>query len=188
VPEVHGRRFTADADPVGDDFQINTFTTGTESKTDVALNGDGRVMVVWQDDEESGDSTEIRGRILSQDATPQGADFRINTLMTSSQWEPEVAEYGQGGFFVVWESWVSAGNDNDPTSIEGRIVTGSNQFASPEFQVNEWITGFQQFPGIGGKNGRIAIGWHSKGNPETSNNVINGQFWSICGIFCDGFE
>jgi hypothetical protein len=41
---------------------------------------------------------------------------------------------------------------------------------------------------MGGKNGRIAIGWRSSSNPDTTSNVIQGQFWSICGIFCDGFE
>jgi hypothetical protein len=188
TPQVHGRRFTANGNPVGDDFQINTFTTGTESETDVVLHEDGRVLVIWKDGEESGDSTEIRGRLFSPELVAQGVDFRINTLVTGVQNRPRVADYGRGGFFVVWESAVSAGNDNESQSIEGRIVTGSNKFAGSEFQVNDWITGDQQFPGIGGKNDRIAVGWHSKSNPDTTNNVINGQFWSICGIFCDGFE
>ena len=119
---------------------------------------------------------------------PIGQDFRINTQTTDGQREPEVAEYGKGGFFVVWESRVSAGNDVEPSSIEGRIVTGSNQFASPQFLVNSWTPDSQQDPGMGGKNGRIAVGWNSSSNPETTTNVIQGQFWSICGIFCDSFE
>jgi hypothetical protein len=169
VPQVHGRRFTADATPVGDDFQINTFTTGTESKTDVATNGDGRVFVVWQDGEESGENDEIRGRMFSSNLIAQGSDFRINTLITGVQEDPEVAEYGQGGFFVVWGSGTSAGNDIEPRSIEGRIVTGGNQFAGPQFLVNEWTDSSQHHPGIGGKNGRIAVAWHSqRGNSGTS--------------------
>lgn len=188
VPQVHGRRFTADATPVGDDFQINTFTTGTESKTDVATNGDGRVFVVWQDGEESGENDEIRGRMFSSNLIAQGSDFRINTLITGVQEDPEVAEYGQGGFFVVWGSGTSAGNDIEPRSIEGRIVTGGNQFAGPQFLVNEWTDSSQHHPGIGGKNGRIAVAWHSQSNPDTNVNVIQGQFWYICGIFCDSFE
>ena len=190
LPQVHGRRFAADGTPDGDDFQINTFTSGSERETDLVLHEDGRVLVIWTDDGDSGgdDGTEIRGRLFSPELVAQGVDFRINTLVTGTQNRPRVADYGRGGFFVVWESTVSAGNDNDSQSIEGRIVTGSNQFAGSEFQVNNWITGDQQFPGIGGKNDRVAVGWHSKSNPDTSANVINGQFWSICGIFCDSFE
>jgi len=190
TPQVHGRRFAADGIPDGDDFQINTFTSGTERETDVVLHEDGRVLVIWKDDGDSGgdDGNEIRGRLYSPELASQGVDFRINGLVAGEQNRPRVANYGRGGFFVVWESAVSAGNDNDSQSIEGRIVTGSNQFAGSEFQLNNWITGAQQFPGIGGKNDRVAVGWHSKSNPDTTNNVINGQFWSICGIFCDGFE
>jgi hypothetical protein len=189
LPQVHGRRFAADGTPDGDDFQINTLTAGAEREPDAVLHEDGRVLVIWHDEEESGDNgSEIRGRLYSQDLIAQGADFRINTLIAGDQILPRAANYGAGGFFVVWQSVVSAGDDIDPPGIEGRIVTGSNQFAGPEFQVNEWISGKQQSPGIGGKNGRVAVGWHSNSNSETSANVINGQFWSICGIFCDSFE
>ena len=188
--EVYGRQFTADGTPVGDDFQINTFTAGAERETDVVLHEDGRVLVIWQDLGVTGESDdlEIRARLFSQDLATQGVDFQINTLVTGNQNDPAAADYGQGGFFVVWNSAVSAGNDIDGTSVEGRIVTGRDQFTGPQFLVNSWTVGAQQFPGIGGKGGRIAVGWHAKSNPVTTVNVINGQFWSICGIFCDSFE
>jgi len=187
-PQVHGRRFTDEFTPVGNDFQINTFITGAESRTVVDLNSDGRVLVAWQDEEESGDGPEIRARLYSSELVPIGEDFRINTLTADDQREPEVAESGGAGFFVVWESRVSAGNDVEPGSIEGRIVTGSNQFAGPQFLVNSWTLDNQDDPGMGGKDGRVAIGWRSSSNPETTDNVIQGQFWTFCGIFCDGFE
>jgi hypothetical protein len=89
---------------------------------------------------------------------------------------------------VVWESTTSAGGDNAPESIEGRIVTGSNQFSGPQFLVNSWVEDAQQAPGIGGKNGRVAVAWDSQSNPENADSAIRGQFWHICGIFCDSFE
>jgi len=187
-PQVHGRRFRADFTPVGNDFQINTFITGRESRTVVDRNADGRVLVVWQDEEEPGDEAEIRARLYSPELVPIGEDFRINTETTDGQREPKVAEYGKGGFFVVWQSRVSADNDVEPGSIEGRIVTADNQFASPQFLVNSWILDNQEDPGMGGKNGRVAIGWKSSSNPATTDNVIQGQFWSNCGISCDDID
>lgn len=186
-PDVHGRRFTADGTPVGNDFQIDTYVGGPESNPDVALHSDGRVMVVW-DDEALGADRFIRGRLFSPDLVPQGSDFAINTLLSGVKEDPKVGNYGRAGFFVVWEDRVSVGNDVADSSIQGRIVTGTNQFGGPQMQINEWITGAQQFAAIGGRNDRIAIAWHSKSNPDTNSNVINGQFWSACGIFCDGFE
>ena len=187
-PEVHGRRFKADFTPVGDDFSINTLTTGNESETDVVVHDDGRVLVVWTDQEDRTNVTEIRGRLFSQNLVAQGADFRINNLLTDTQSLARAASYGTGGFFVVWQSNASAGDDASFPAIEGRIVTGSDQFAGTEFQLNEWTPQKQQFPGIGGKNDRVAVGWDSATNAESSASVIYGQRWSICGIFCDGFE
>jgi hypothetical protein len=138
TPQVHGRRFFADGAPDGNDFQINTFIEGAESETEVVLHEDGRVLVIWKDAEGSGDGTEIRGRLFSPELVAQGADFRINTLIAGDSREPRVAAYGQGGFFVVWESTNSVGGDNEPNSIEGRLVTGRDQFAGPQFLVNEW--------------------------------------------------
>lgn len=187
--EVYGRRFAANGMPLGDDFQINTLAAGATSWTELATNEDGRVIVVWEDAEESGENgTEIRGRMFSPDLDALGNDFRINTLIAENQEEPAVASYGESGFFVVWHSWTSAGPDSEPRSIEGRIVSGNNEFASGQFLVNKWTETSQHIVGIGGRNGRAAIAWHSQSNPETSNNVINGQLWSICGIFCDSFE
>jgi len=185
---VHGRRFKADFTPIGDDFQINTFTQGSKAHTDVVVHEDGRVLVVWQDQEDRSEFIEIRGRLYSPGLVAQGQDFRINSLVTGPQEVPRVADYGQAGFFVVWESDASAGDDISPPGIEGRIVTGSDQFAGPEFQLNEWGSGIQNLPGIGGRNGRVAVAWGSNSNTESLTNVIYGQRWAICGIFCDSFE
>ena len=188
TPEVHGRRFKADGTAQGDVFQINTFTTGTEVKTDVVMHEDGRVLVVWQSNEERIEGNEIRGRLYSPNLVAQGPDFRINSLTAEDQLNPRVADYGQAGFFVVWGSVVSAGSDIDPKAIEGRVVTGSDQFTGPEFQLNQYTPFSQHDPGIGGRNDRVAVAWASQRGPETSSNVILGQSWAICGIFCDSFE
>ena len=186
--EVHGRRFNADFTPVGDDFNINTLTTGTESQADVIVHEDGQVLVVWTDQEDRAEITEIRGRLYSQNLIAQGADFRINSLVAGAQSNPRAASYGKDGFFVVWQSDASAGDDTSPEGIEGRIVSGSDQFAGPEFQLNVWTQGKQYVPGIAGRNDRVAVAWDSESNEESQASVIYGQFWSICGVFCDGFE
>jgi hypothetical protein len=188
TPEVHGRKFKADGTPVGDDFQINTFTTGAEAETDVVLGFGDQLLVVWKDSEENVEETEIRGRFFNQNLAAQGSDFRINTFTAGAQNHVKAGDYGSAGFFVVWESVGSAGSDVNAQSIQGRIVTGSDQFHGAQFQLNAWITGAQQLPGIGGRDGNIAIAWRSPGNVETDKAVIVGQIWSLCGIYCDGFE
>jgi hypothetical protein len=177
----------SDGTPAGNDFQVNTFVGSFRDQTDVATNEDGRVLVVWRDDED-GDGTEIRGRLYNPALTPLGPDFRINTYVTDDQTVPQVAGYGKAGFFVVWRSFGSSGPDAAPFSIEGRIVTAADAFAGPQFLVNQYTSNSQENPGIGGRGGYVAMAWMSRENEVVMGQVILGQFWNICGIFCDGFE
>jgi hypothetical protein len=184
-----GRRFSSTGAPVGDDFRIETYLPGSVVDPDVARGADGRVLVVWEDAEESGDGNEIRGRLYSPDLNPLGNDFRINALTELSQTEVRAAGYGKFGFLVVWQSEVSAGDDNNSHSIQGRMVTGANTFAGPQFQVNQFTSGGQTAPAAGGMNDAVAIAWRSFENAvEMNDHVITGQSWSECGIFCDSFE
>jgi len=189
TPQIQGRRFMANGTPVGSDFQVNTFTGVTfRDQPDVAVNVDGRILVVWRDDEEPGNSTEIRGRMYSATLSPLGPDFRINTFETDVQTVPQAAGFGVNGFFVVWQSAGSIGPDAEPASIEGRIVVGPDEFTSPQFLVNSYTLNSQESPGIGGRDGFVAVAWMSRQNAEVMGQVILAQLWKICGIFCDGFE
>ena len=191
-PEIHARRFDADGDPVAIEIQVNTIDINTpRDESTVAVSDDGRVLVVWTDPEGTdtiaGTKVEVRGRLFNSTLSPLGADFRINAVLTGDQDWPVVAPYGDN-FFVVWQSEASIGGDNEPDSIEGRVVTGVGQFDGPQLLVNDYVPDSQGFPAIGGAGPRVAIAWRSQSNAETSQNVIEGLGWSVCGIFCDSFE
>lgn len=189
-PNIWGRRFEADGTPATDDFQIHTYDSGNNrDQTDVALNENGRVLVVWRDLEDNLTDGEIRGRLYSPELVAQGSDFRINSYMSDEQSRPSVSNYGDTGFFVVvWMSQGSIGSDAEPESIEGRVVSGSNAFATPQFLVNAYTPTAQTVPAAGGRDDWVAVAWRSASNEEVMRAVIMGQLWDICGIFCDGFE
>jgi hypothetical protein len=187
--DLWGRQFNSTGAPVSDDFKVDTFSPGSILDPDVVRGADGRVLVVWEDGEEPGDGSEIRGRLYSPTLNPLGDDFRINVLTESTQTEVRAGSYGKYGFMVAWESAVSAGDDTDSTSIQGRMVTGVNAFGGPQFTVNKYTTDGQSHPGVGGMGDAVAIAWRSIGNDFKDNDdVITGQGWSECGIFCDSFE
>jgi hypothetical protein len=191
-PEIHARRFAADGTAAGTEIQVNTIDINApRDESAVATSDDGRVLVVWTDtegtDTVAGTKTEVRARLFNSTLSALGTDFRVNDTVTGDQDWPKVAPYGDD-FFVVWQSEVSSGPDGEPDSIEGRVITGANQFDGSQFLVNGYVLDSQGFPGIGGLDGRVAISWRSRGNDETSQNVIQGLGWSVCGIFCNGFE
>jgi hypothetical protein len=186
--DVMGRRFSADGTPVGNDFQISTDLEGAELDPDAARGADGRILVVWADAEGPGDDYEIRARMLSSSLSFLGDDFRVNTLIEDLQRPVRVGSYGAAGFLVAWESTGSVGGDAEPNSIQGRIVTGNNQFHSDQFQLNVYTVGSQTTPAVGGWGDRVAVAWRSPSHFDTTDDGIIGQTWSLCGIFCDGFE
>jgi len=193
-PEIHARRYAANGSPIGSEIQVNTIAVNApRDESAVTVSDDGRILVVWTDSEGAdtdpmlGDRNEIRGRIFSSTLAPQGSDFRINALVTGDQFWPKLAPYGNN-FFVVWETNNISGMDIEANSVEGRVVTGVNQFDGSQFLVNQYTAKSQGFPGIGGANNSVAIAWRSQENSETSQNVIQGLGWNICGIFCNGFE
>ena len=186
--DLWGRQFSSTGVPADDDFKIDTFSPGSIVDPDVVRGADGRVLVVWEDGEESGDGNEIRGRMYSPTLNPLGDDFRINVLTESSQTEVRAGSYGKYGFLVAWQSPVSAGDDSD-MSIEGRMVTGANTFGGPQFTINKFTPSAQTSPGVGGMGDAVAVAWSSVGgNVEDDDDVITAQGWSVCGIFCDSFE
>jgi len=187
--DLWGRRFSSTGAPVGDDFKVDTFSPGSIVDPDVVRGADGRVLVVWEDGEESGDGNEIRGRLYSPTLNPLGDDFRINTLTESSQVQVRAGSYGKYGFLVVWQSAVSGGDDTDSSSIQGRMVTGDDAFGGPQFTLNKYTTAGQTNPGVGGMGNAVSVAWRSFGNDIVPNDdLITAQAFSECGIFCDSFE
>jgi hypothetical protein len=192
--QVWGRRFNAAGGPIGNDFVISTSFVAQKLEGDAAIGMEGRVIVVWADQEDNGgaNAREIYARLFDADLNPLGPDFRVNTVLDSDQSDPRVADLGPEGFLVVWQSPVSSGDDPQ-VSIESRLVTGSNQFGSPQKQVNIWGTNGQQAPSAHGWYGRAAVDWRSLSigiepipNPNTDDHII-GRDVEYC-LFCDDFE
>ncbi len=67
LPAVRAQVFSADGTKSGDEFLVNTTTTGTQSEPTVTTLADGRIMFAFMDDSQTGgdtSSTAIRGQIF----------------------------------------------------------------------------------------------------------------------------
>jgi hypothetical protein len=100
---VFGQRFASTGEALGEEYRINSYTTGNQAFPSVARAADGSFVVVWSDSDYD-ERSEIYGRILASDGTPMGAEFRINTTTADRQVRPAVAGQAGADFAVVWES------------------------------------------------------------------------------------
>ena len=191
--QVWGRRFNAAGGGVGNDFVISTSFVAQKLNTSAAIGWDGRVLVVWGDQEDTGtNAREIYARLYDADLVPLGPDFRVNTVLDDDQSEPRVADLGPKGFLVLWESQVSSGADLTG-SIEARVVTGPNEFGSPQTQFNIWDDGGGQGAmGAHGWYGRAAANWRTptieiEPGDVQNDDAILGRDIEHC-LFCSDFN
>ena len=160
---VQARRFTGVGTPIGDQFEINTYTTGNQLVADVAVSDSGRFMVVWESPGSPGpdsDAKSVQARLYDSDGSPIGDQFQVNTFSTGDQKLAAVSSDPAGNFIVVWESYGSYGDDTSFTSIQGQRFDANGLQIGAEFQVNSFTIGAQYQPGVAAdREGNFMVVW-----------------------------
>ena len=180
---VFGRRFNAAGIPQGSEFQVNSFTTGSQLYPKAAANAAGDFVVVWHSAPLDGDSWGVFGRRFNAAGIPQGGEFQVNSYTTSSQDRPEVAADAAGNFVVTWTGNLQDGSFG---GIFGRRYTSAGGPLGDDFQINAFTTGGQQLPAVAADGaGNFVVVWQS---PH------DGSYTGVFGrrviddlIFSDGF-
>jgi len=126
--------------PVGDEFQVNTYTTGNQDQSAVALDSAGSFIVVWESDGQDGSSWGIHAQRYDPVGAPSGIEIQVNDFTTDGQRFPAVASDAAGHFVVVWTSF---GQDGDYNSVQGRRFDTDGMPLAAEFQVNTYTPGNQ---------------------------------------------
>jgi hypothetical protein len=109
---VFGQRFDADGNPVGDEFQVNTETDGSQSKPSVDVLDNGNIVVSWQSEDQDGDDKGIFTREIDLDPD-SGGEVTISLDITASLTDTDGSETLSivvGG--VPLDATLSAGIDN----------------------------------------------------------------------------
>ena len=108
---IFGQRYDSSGVKNGSEFQINTYTTSTQSKSSVTNLSDGGFVVTWSSHEQDGDEHGVYGQLYDSSGVKNGLEFQINTYTTSSQLDSSVTSLTDGGFVVTWSSHEQDGDD-----------------------------------------------------------------------------
>jgi hypothetical protein len=165
---VQGRRFDVGGNPVGEQFQVNGWTTGAQRSPVAGATGGGGFIVVWESEASGGtdtSGTSVQMQRYDAAGLPAGDQVQVNTYTTLTQDVPRVGADGAGGFLVLWESAGSSGDDDDGFSAQARRFDGSGSPVGEEFQVNTYVTSEQQ-PHAASPDGSggFVIVWDSLGS------------------------
>jgi hypothetical protein len=114
---IFGQRYDSAGRTLGDEFRVNSYTTGTQFHMSVASEADGGFVVVWESLGQDGSGQGIFGQRYDSAGLPQSAEFQINSFTSSDQTQPSVSVTG-GNQFVV--AWTSSGQDGSGYGVFGQ--------------------------------------------------------------------
>ena len=155
---VFARRFAADGSPLGDDFQVNTYTTGEQTFPDVGVQPGGSFVVAWQDGAQFARSG-IVARLFDSSGAASDDEIVVQADATYTRERPRVAVGHDGSFVVAWES---TPQDGSSRGTFARRYSAAGAPLGGEFQVNSFTAGSQYSAAIsdGGQNDVVVV-WQS---------------------------
>jgi hypothetical protein len=120
---VQARRFAADGMPLGEEFQVNSYTTHSQHRADVARGRQGNFLVSWSSGGSGGGDSSynsVQARSFDSSGAPLGVDFQVNSFTTRSQSGAAIALDLRGDFVVAWQGYGSTGPDNSYLSVHAQ--------------------------------------------------------------------
>ncbi len=114
--------------PIGDQFQVNTYTTLSQYDGEVAVTSSGDFLVAW-----ASSLAPVQGQQFDADGLPAGADFQINEYPRDWYADPRTALLPDGGFLVVW-----AEGSGSEAALEGRRFSSDGAPQAGQFTVGGW--------------------------------------------------
>src|SRR3990172_9171466 len=180
---VFGQRFDAAGLPQGSEFQVNSYTTGSQYGPAVASDANGNFVTVWQSYNQDGSGWGVFGQRFDAAGLRQGSEFPVNSYTTGYQRRPAVAADANGNFVVVWLQDESSGG------VFGKRFDAAGGPQGSEVRVNSYTTTSQNPGGASAVNGHFVVVWEGCCQCcQYGNWDIWGQRYDSDLIFKDGFQ
>lgn len=185
---IQGRRLDSSGNPIGDQFLVNTYTTGDQGDVDVAMDSQGGFFVVWEGNfGKGGDAYPIFGQRFASDGSRLGSELMINVDAASYNNSPAVAVDPQDDFMVVWSGTRTDNGDSEPFGIQARRYGSDGAPAGDPFVVNELTAGSQSWPDVAiDDRGDLVFVWEGgTENGDGSSRSIQAQRYASNGTRLD---
>jgi hypothetical protein len=154
---VFARRFSSVGAALASEFQVNVYTTFSQSFPAVAAAADGDFIIAWSSIAQDGSGSGIFARRYSSGGDSLASEFQVNTRTAGSQTAPKVAADADGAFVVVW-----SGPDGEYNGVFARRFSSAGAAIGSDFQVNTYTTDRQLSPAVTqDADGDFVVVWSS---------------------------
>ena len=117
--DVYAQPFDPYGTPVSSSWLVNTYTDSYQGCASVAMNKEGKSVIVWKSTNQDGSDMGIFGQRYDSEGTRIDEEFQVNTYTQGRQWLPRVAMSQNGRFVTVWQD--EDGHDGDGYGIFGEF-------------------------------------------------------------------
>jgi len=171
---IYAQRYNTAGAPLGSEFRVNSFTTGSQDSPSVAMDQDGDFVVAWTSYLQDGSATGAYAQRYNSAGVPQGAEFRASTYTTWIQGEPSTAMDQDGDFVIAWSS---GGQDGSDSGVYAQAYRANGTLNGAEFRVNTYTTGYQSAPAVAMNHaGDFVVAWESQGQDGDGRGVYAQRF------------
>ncbi len=172
VTDIRWRILSADGTPQTGEATANTESSAACTHPDVAVFGDDRFVVTWEQTD-AGDS-DVYARQFASDGTPDGLEFRLHQFATGSQLRPRLAAVPDGRLVATW---MSQDQDGSYFGVFARRFDAQGTPLASEFQANVFTTGEQSFPAVAARSDGVSfVAWHSLSQDGSGYGVFGRRF------------
>ncbi|MBW8056141.1 MAG: hypothetical protein FVQ76_12670 [Nitrospira sp.] len=159
---IIGRRYDALGNPVADEFQINSFTSGFQGYPHVTALADSGFVVTWHSDGQDGSGWGVYGRRYDGAGDPAGGEFRVNPDTLNHQAGTRMTTLTDGGFVVAWGAF-----DGSLWRTFARRYTADGVAMGDKFQISDATNTAGLRPRLAPTpDGGFVITWHSPDGDE----------------------
>ena len=100
---IFAQRFASDGTRLGTEFQVNSYSPGSQTQPSVASDGAGDFVVAWSDlSVLDGFNSGIFAQRFASTGAFLGTEFQVNSYTILDQIRPSVASDATGDFVIAW--------------------------------------------------------------------------------------
>ncbi|UCE37558.1 MAG: fibronectin type III domain-containing protein [Thermoplasmata archaeon] len=101
---VYAQRYDRNGNPMGPEFQVNTYISNYQRRPSVAMDSGGNFVITWESYGQDGSNYGIYAQQYDSVGNPLGNEFKVNTYTADVQDFPSIGMDEDGNFVISWES------------------------------------------------------------------------------------
>jgi len=176
--DVYARRFSSAGAPLSGEVLVNTTTAGNQQRPAVAMASDGRYLVAWESDSQSGgQGWDIAAQAFTAAGAANGAEVTVNSSLAGAQHSPRAAFVTMPSyrFAIVWESGGGI--------VGRRFTTSGVAIDTADQPINSTVTGTQRNPAIAADpSGNYVVAWESVDANGLTSRILARRFQGVAPI------